>query len=171
MSSKSTKLRTDSLFLERNKTDLVPLFTLSEQPKDSGGTTYPSFYQEFMKCSDEYEAATELIGSKTHWDRLKKCKWFTEGWKDMPTHRGLNAWLEEMKERDISLAKGALIKQVKKGNSTAAKTLIEIVNKDGTPPPGRPKKEDINYQAARQAEEERGVEDDLKRLNVVPLRD
>ena len=164
------QFRTDSLFVERiakrhKKNGTKPVYCLSErQEKDNCS----KLYDVFINSADEYDFAIKAFGSKGHLDKLKQVKWFTEGWQGCITFRGYNAWLDDMAERDSSIGKKVLMEKAQDGDVNAAKKLIDMNKKTSTR--GRPKKEDITREAARQAEEKTDVEDDLKRLNVIKFR-
>jgi len=162
--------RTDSLFVERimkrhKNRGLTPVYCLNERQsiKDC-----PQLYKIFMESADEYDFAVKAFGSKGHLDKLKNIKWFTEGWQGSVTFRGYDAWLDDMRERDLSTAKKVLLDRAADGDVSAAKKLVDM-NKP-THVRGRPKKEDITREAARQAEEKTDIADDAKRLNIVKFR-
>lgn len=160
--------RTDSLFSERiakrhKDKGLTPLFCLSERTEEDN-----SLYKLFISCVDEYDFAIKAFGSKAHLDKLKECKWFTEGWRGCLTFRGYGTWLEDMSHRDTSLGKQTLLTKAKEGDVSSAKKLVDMNKVVHTK--GRPKKEDIKREAVKKADELRDIEEDLKRLNVVRLR-
>lgn len=168
-------MRTDSLFYERlNKRQrdkgVEAVWTLREYPRVIDGKVYPSLYQEYMKCVDDYDAGTSLLGSSAHWKKLKDIKWFAEGHKSIGGHRGYNSWPEDMFMRDASLAKKILIEKAKEGNTSSAVALASLLKAERTPTKGRPKKEDIALAAAEQVEEDSAFAEDIKRLNVVKIR-
>src|SRR5690554_4992744 len=162
--------RTDSMFVERiakrhKNQGTKPVYCLSERQdhKDC-----PRLYNVFINSADEYDFAIKAFGAKAHLDKLKDVKWFMEGWQGCLTFRGYNAWLEDMRDRDASLGKKILIEKATDGDVNAAKKLIDMTKTSSTR--GRPRKEDITREAARQAEEKTDIEDDLKRLNVIKFR-
>ena len=168
-------MRTDSLFYERTTkrhTDkgIEPIWTLCEYARTINGKTYPSFYKAYMECVDDYDAGMTLLGSSTHWAKLKKVKWFAEGWKAHPAHRGYNSWAEDMFKRDCSIAKKTLLTKAKEGNASAASQLAALLKAERMPAKGRPKDADIAMAAASKVEEDAAFEDDIKRLNVIKIR-
>lgn len=168
---KNGLFRTDSLFVERmskrhKNAGHTPVYCLNER---QAVQDTQQLYQVFMNSVDEYDFAMQAFGNKAHLDRLKNVKWFTEGWQGCISFRGYNAWLEDMKERDLSLAKKILIEKATDGDVNAAKKLIDI-NKSAPQTKGRPKKADIVKEAKKVAEEKSDIDDDLKRLNVIKLR-
>lgn len=168
-------MRTDSLFYERltkrhKDKGIEPIWTLSEQDRTIGGKTYPSLYKAYMECVDDYDAGVSLLGSSTHWEKLKKIKWFSEGWKAYPSHRGYKHWADDMFKRDCSIAKKTLMVKAKEGNASAANQLAALLKAERMPAKGRPKSEDIAIAAASKVEEDAAFEDDIKRLNVIKIR-
>lgn len=162
--------RTDSLFVERiakrhKNAGQVPVYSLSERQSKDGK---PVLYDLFISCVDEYDFAVKAFGSKAHLDRLKKVKWFAEGWAGCLTFRGYDSWLDDMAERDTSIGKSVLIERARDGDVSAAKKLVDMNKQVATK--GRPKKADIQREAAKRADERKDIEDDMKRLNVIKLR-
>lgn len=92
--------------------------------KDKDWEGCKSMYLIYMQCDSEYEAAHALLGSWTHWTKLKGTSWFA-------SH--LEKWNEERTIREEALAHKTLLDQAKEGNVTAAKALMS-----GTKKPGRP---------------------------------
>lgn len=162
--------RTDSLFKERiakrhKNRGTKAVYTLTEREPAKG---YEKLYDIFINSADEYDFAIKAFGAKGHLDKLKEISWFMEGWQGCPSFRGYNAWLDDMKERDASIGKKVLIERAQDGDVTAAKKLIDLHKQ--TASKGRPKKEDIQREAAKRAEEKTDIEEDLKRLNVIKIR-
>jgi hypothetical protein len=109
---------TQGLFVEFG-TETAP-YTLKE--KNHRGRV--SMYQVYMASTDEYEAAQKLLGSWSHWKFLCELTWFTEGAPEHG-HSGLNAWREEMKLRDQSLARQILRERMDDGDISAAKKVYD----------------------------------------------
>jgi len=166
----NNQFRIDSLFVERiakrhKDKGIAPVYCLSERPSSD---KYKSLYSVFIESADEYDFAMKAFGSKAHLDKLKTIKWFMHGWPGCKTFRGYAAWLEDMSERDASIGKMVLLEKAREGDVNAAKKLLDMNKQSGTR--GRPKKEDIIREAAKQADERQDIEEDLKRLNVIKLR-
>lgn len=166
------QFRTDSLFVERlakrhKAAGTKPVYCLSERQDKKD---LQRLYDIFINSIDEYDFAVKAFGSKAHLDKLKTIKWFTEGWNGCLTFRGYNEWLEDMQQRDMSTAKKALMDKTLDGDVSAAKKIADMNKPSSQYGRGRPKKEDIKREAARQAEEKTDIEDDLKRLNVIKFR-
>lgn len=122
------KYLTKGLFYEFNNPEAF--YTLRpENHKAKNGKEYVSLYQIFMDSTDEHECAMETLGSKAHWKKLLACSWFMEGFEFPSGHGsrldGLLEWRKDMKARDESKAKKALLVQVEEGNVAAAKAIIE----------------------------------------------
>jgi hypothetical protein len=176
LKDKKGTCKTDALFLERitkNQRDLgvQPFWTLREYDRVIDGKTYPSFYQLYMECADDYDAGMTLLGSSTHWAKLKKIKWFSEGWKACLAHRGYDTWAADMHLRDVSLARKTLLEAAKKGNASAANQLAGLLKLEANlNSKGRPKDEDIARAALDVVEEDSAFAEDIKRLNVIKIR-
>lgn len=117
-------MKTEALFYETispsSMKSYKPLYTLKEETKKG----LPSAYQIYMQSVDEYDAAMKLVGSMAHWEKLLRCKWFTDGVETV--FRGVNSWREDMKKRDVSLAKRVLMEKANDGDISAAKALHAI---------------------------------------------
>ena len=98
------------------------LYTL----KDKEFNGLPSAYQIYMHSVDETDAALKLVGSLVNWRRFTDTKWFMEG--PAPNDimfPGLKQWREDMRARDYSIAKSALLLKAKEGDTSAAKKLMD----------------------------------------------
>lgn len=128
--------RTETLFAETITASSAeryePIYTLREQDKDG----LPSAYRIYMESIDEADAALKLVGSYSHWRKLCGLKWFMEGRPEVG-FEGLNQWREDMRARDATAAKLALMTLAQSGNVTAANTLLKESTKGSV---GRPKK-------------------------------
>jgi hypothetical protein len=98
----------------------TPPFTLKKQDHKNNRIVYRSMYQMYMQCNTEYEAAMLILGSWPHWEKLCKCKWF---------HEEVETWRNEMTLRDNALARDKLVELTKKGNVTAARTILTETKK------------------------------------------
>jgi len=152
-------LRTQSLFVEAiqpsSKKRYTPMYNLSDKDRLSEGLI--SAYHVYMNSVDEYDAAMRLVGSMKHWRRLCNCKWFVEGDKSKG-YEGLEQWREDMADRDASYAKRGIMASAKKGDTGAARLLLDINSRLAKRPVGRPnakadaqEKEDAQDEADRQA--------------------
>ena len=125
---------TAQLFVERTKVwkstntdrDVEPVYTLGEVELEDK----PSAYKIYMASADEYEAAMRLVGSLYHWTELCKTTWFMEE---------LVQWREHMALRDYSLAKRAILKDVRGNDGAAARKLADMATRVINPPKAKTK--------------------------------
>jgi hypothetical protein len=131
---------TQALFYEFNNKD-APFTLRTEDFTSRAGITYPSAYLIYMDSVDEYAAIKNLGLTKTHWDKLCGLKWFMDGVQLNPDYQlaGLNKWREDMRDRDSSKAKRALLEAIDNGDTSAAKFLYTETTKS-TKAAGRPEK-------------------------------
>lgn len=131
--------RTESLFKETIRPIVAesydPVYTIKEKDNE-----YPSMYRIYMESVDEYDAAMKLVGSMAHWEKLCALKWFKTGRTEVG-FRGLDAWREDMRQRDLSYAKAKLKKAADNGDITATRKLHDIASKKTPRKVGRPEKE------------------------------
>ena len=128
--------KTESLFCEtispQSKKSYTPLYTLKDHPHRG----LPSAYEIYAQAIDEYDAAMSIVGSMAHWNKLCSLKWFLDGREGI--FRGINAWRDEMKARDRSIAKKTLLERVKEGDVSASRALLNLAEDKNTR--GRAKK-------------------------------
>ena len=130
------RMRTANLFPESSQDphDKYPaLYSMRDTEHDG----LPSAYLIYMHAIDEYDAATKLVGSLRHWRKLLNCKWFMEGLKNKG-FEGLDQWRKDMVDRDASAGKRALMKQVAKGDTSAARKILDMAKPAAAPKVGRP---------------------------------
>lgn len=129
--------KTEALFCEtisaQSQKTYKPMYTLKDYPHRG----LPSAFEIYSRSTDEYDAAMNILGSYSHWKKLCSLKWFMEGKEGV--FRGVKHWREEMKQRDISLAKKTLMEQVEEGSVSAASALLRLAESKNSK--GRPKKE------------------------------
>lgn len=145
-----------------------PKFSISEQHITKKGKEYKSLYQLYMSSTDEYDFASKHLGGLPIWNQLCATKWFSEGYRE---HRGLHAWREDLRLRDESRAKEALMLAVSEGDVSAARKLWDITRPEKETKRGRFKKEEVTKEAAKAVEDLDFLEDAAMRLNVVNIRD
>lgn len=130
--------RTETLFhgINRLEHKYPSLYSLTEEEKRG----LPSAYYIYMNSVDETEAALKLVGTIKHWRKLCNLKWFMNGEMRFG-FEGILKWREDMAMRDISLAKEVLMTNAKKGDTAAARKLLDEY-KSQTPinRVGRPRK-------------------------------
>ena len=131
--------RTETLFHGINKKEekYPSIYSLTEEERKG----LPSAYYIYMNSIDEHDAALKLVGTMKHWRKLCKLKWFMCG--DVRFgFEGIEKWREDMALRDISLAKSILLKNAQRGDTAAARKLLDEyksqipVNKVGRPKKG-----------------------------------
>lgn len=146
--------RTQSLFIEeiqdKVKKRYTPVYNMSDKTRLEEGLM--SAYHIYMSSVDEYEAAMKLVGSMKHWRKLLDCSWFMEG-NPAKGYEGLNQWREDMADRDSMVVKRAIMKSAKKGDTGAARLLLDMSRGASRPGPGRPstKQEAKDKEAAVEA--------------------
>lgn len=110
---------TKGLFYEhrfQTTVDIPAPYTLRNDDFERDGHVYKSMYQIYMHCDSEYEAAIQILGSYSHWNKLKRCSWF---------HDHIERWENERNIRDEAIARSILVKLAEAGNVTAARTLYQ----------------------------------------------
>ena len=116
------RMRTQTLFWETSlperRDKYPPLYTLAREDRHG----LPSAYNIYISSTDETDAAMRLVGSLLHWNRLLALSWFREG---DGRFEGVKQWREEMRARDLSLAKRVLIAAATDGDIGAAKKLYD----------------------------------------------
>lgn len=129
------RMRSANLFLETtdNPDKYAPMYSL----RDHDGNGLPSAYLIYMTSVDEYDAATKLVGSMRHWRKLLDATWFMEG-NPKKGFEGLLQWRQDMQERDASAGKRSLMSQAKKGDTSAARKMIDMAKPAAAPKVGRP---------------------------------
>lgn len=162
------KWRTKSLILEfylsEGKRGDVPPFTLKDDDVEHEGVKVRSLYKMFMESADTYDFACTHLGGIQHLNQFRKSSWFESG---RGSHRGFVSWLNDMKQRDESLAKKALLSAVREGKIQAANKLYDVSTKTV--------KEKLTIteptKVRKQKEDEEFLEGVSSRLNVINFRD
>lgn len=146
--------RTQTLFVDVNQhKGYEPLYTMRDQ--DYKG--YVSAYQIYMHSVDESDAALKLLGSIDHWNKLCELQWFKDGGVGFT---GVDQWREDMRNRDLRMAKEALLHQVKQfGDASAARALANWEKTVNAAPkePTKPKKKE-NVDPAQKEKESKIAE-------------
>lgn len=153
--------RTQSLFLETSYQSTSPEPPLYTMRPDDHHTGLPSFRRLYLETSDptEYTQATTLVGGWEHWQALLGSKWFSD----------YIVLLRE--EMEIKLRSEGILKQYQLMNNGQNPIGAARYFSDGEFIPrsrkrGRPSKEEVTKEARKQAEIERRVQDDAKRLGL-----
>lgn len=154
------KALTQALFREKitknsYESGYRPHYTLKERTTDG----LPSAYQIYINSVDEYDAAMKLVGSMKHWRKLCDLGWFLNEDTEKG-FAGLYQWREDMRLRDESLAKEALLNQTKKGSVSAASSLYKNSQTSS-------KQSKSSNNRGRSSKEKDVYEEDLTRLQLV----
>jgi len=130
--SSNGKLRTNSLFIELNKTKSLAIFSISDEDVTKNSIDYPSLRKIYLNYNDptEYEFAIEVFGSWKQWETIlgnAQLMTYIQDWRDEA----------EIKYRSIALkALVATATQDGAKGTTAAKYIAEkgwIKRKAGAP--------------------------------------
>jgi hypothetical protein len=124
-------------------------FTLLSYHKPEKG--YLSLYLLYMEYPSEYEAATGILGSWQHWQKLCKCKWFK------PLR---DKWEDERRVSEAAVAKKTLLRETKAGNVSAARALLSLHTKESKGK-GRPSNRNVT------TKDETDITNILSRFRVV----
>lgn len=147
----------------------VPEFTIQEEDVTVDAKVYKSLYRLYMESVDEYDLATSHLGGLSVWTQLLETKWFSQGYR---AHRGIEAWREDMRARDESLAKKATMLAVREGDTSAARKLWDMSKKTTQAKRGRFVKEEAVKEAAKIAEDKDFLLSAAGRLdNVINILD
>lgn len=169
----TNRVNTRALFYDiiskEDRDKYKPKFTIQEYDIERGGKVYKSLYKLYLESVDEYDFATTHLGDMATWNQLKSAKWFLNGYR---SHRGLDAWEEDMRARDESTAKKALLLAVSEGSVTAANTLFNNSKKKVDTKRGRYVKDEAKKEAKQLAEDKDWLEDTAGILdNVINILD
>ncbi len=153
-----------ALFIEENvleHNDYL-VYTLKDQPHEYKGKVYPSLRQLYVELADvtEYEFANKYLGGWDHWLLLQKCDWFEPY---------IERWRQELDLRIASQALRNIQKVAFSGDKeayAASKFLLEYLTKlrETKHTKGRPNKSQVANAAREQAEQDKRLADDLRRI-------
>jgi hypothetical protein len=153
------QMRTASLFAETiqggSKENYTPVYSL----RDTADRGLLSAYLVYMTSIDEYDAATKLVGSLRHWRKLLECTWFIEGDKTKGFD-GLEQWRQDMQDRDASAGKRALLQQAQRGDTSAARKVLDMAAPATKREVGRP----ATKQQKKEAEKDKKAQAKKNRL-------
>jgi hypothetical protein len=169
----TTRVNTRALFYDiiskEDREKYKPKYTIQECDIVKGGVTYKSLYKLYLESVDEFDFANTHLGGMATWEQLKDAKWFLNGYR---AHRGLAAWEEDMRARDESTAKKALLLAVSEGSVTAANTLFNSSKKKAETKRGRYVKDEAKKEAKQLAEDKDFWNETASRLdNVINILD
>lgn len=149
---------TQSLFLEMGYTDFA-VYTLKEFDYTYKGQVYPSLKALFLKEEDptEYSFATKHLLGWQHWKRLCENK---------AIRKHVNEWREELELKIQSMAVREMqsLCGSENGNFSAAKFLADKGWNKQTA--GRPKKADLERDAAIAERVASEFDEDFKRMEL-----
>lgn len=163
--------RTQSLFLESSwgsSSPDKPIYTMKPDDLPSSALYpegLPSFAKRYLALEDptEYRAATELLGGWEHWTILCESKWFSD--YILPLR-------EELEIRLRSKGQGMLLKIMTSDNRNALAAAKYFADSGFKPKKvGRPSNAQVEAEAKKQAEVQRRVQGDAKRLGLVVNND
>lgn len=158
--------RTQSLFLESSwasSSPDAPIYTMKPEdlpPSPQHPNGLPSFSRLYLDTLDptEYTQATTLMGGWEHWKVLCESKWFSD--YILPIREEL-----EVRLRSEGLKKMAKIMTGDERNTlAAAKYMADGLFRERKA--GRPSKAAIDAETRKQAELQRRIQDDAKRLGL-----
>ena len=152
--------RTQSLFLESNKSRLDPIMTLKELDWEWKGRLLPSLKKMYLDLADptEYSVAIEVFGSWTHWNRILENKLIrTE----------IHKWREELEIKLRAEGIKALRATAKEEGSkgTAAAKFLADRGWDKRKA-GAPSKEETVRERKVQAAVHNDLEEDAERIGM-----
>lgn len=133
----SGHLLTQGLFHEFKNFHKQEWSPYSLKDYDNNGSL--SMHNIYIECATEYEAAITLVGNWSHWKKLCECNWF-KPYKQ--------AWDDERRLKEETMAKRILLKEAEYGSVPAAKTLYE----GQKALKGRPSKDEKNKAVKKEIE-------------------
>lgn len=162
------QLRLQSLFREcrRNTDKDLAVYTLYDEDVTIDGTEYKSLYKLYMACEDptEYLFAMKHLAGWEHWERLSSAEWFQPY---------VTRWRKELELLLRARALKNLIFDAENGGKTAYDANKFLVNAGWKPKDlpapgkrGRPSKEEVQKEAQAQADLERRLAEDSKRIGI-----
>ena len=128
--------RTQSLFFELNKTNMDDaVFSLKQYDLIKPNKTYPSLYLLYMQYNDptEYQFATEVLGSWSHWQKMLNNKQIREK---------VEEWRAEVEVRMMSDSIKNMVRAGREGVKGIAANKY-IMEKGWLKRAGRPSKEEV----------------------------
>lgn len=165
--NRTNGLLLSSLFIENYKpTDTdTALYTLKDRDHTKDGRKYPSLYKLYLACEDltEYSFAEKYLDGWDHWCKLCAAEWFKPYVQRWRTELEL-----KIKSRALKNIQAEAAGQTK-SSFNANKWLAEKGWMDKTTEPsrrGRPSKDEINRLAQEELQNNKDVQNDLKRLGL-----
>lgn len=150
------RMRTQSLFYEYRREGMEYFWTLGPDDIERDGRHIPSLKRIYMSYDHipdyEYQFAMDLFDSWEHWQRL------TNTWM---VNQYIIEWKKELLIKLKAVEIGNMLKASKKGDTSAAKYLIE--NKH-TPTRGRPSKAELQGHLKNDKKEAAALDDMSSRV-------
>ncbi len=156
--------RTQSLYLETNRSALEPIMTLKEIDWEHKGVLLPSLHRLYMECNDptEYKVAMEVFGSWKCWQKQLGNPTIMAYIKD---------WREELEVELRSKALNALIETSQTEGSRGTAAAKYLADKGWLKrKAGAPSKEEKEGELKNQTEIGKRTAEDFARLGLVRVK-
>lgn len=153
--------RTQSLYLETNRSALEPIMTLKECNWEHKGKLLPSLHLLYLAAGDptEYKVAIEVFGSWKAW---------TKQLANPSIRAYINDWREELEVQVRSKAIAAMAKTASLEGSKGTSAAKYLADKGWVKrKAGAPSKEEKDGELKKQAEVGNHLTADFKRLGLV----
>lgn len=153
--------RTQSLYLETNRSALEPIMTLKEVDWEHKGVMLPSLHRIYMEIADvtEYQVAMQVFGSWYGWQR--QCE-------NASIKEHIEAWREELEIAIRSAAVAAMVQVSSTEGSKGTAASKYLADKGWIKrPAGAPTKEEKAGELKKQETIASNTEHDFKRLGLV----
>ena len=153
--------RTQSLYLETNRSGLEPIMTLKEVDWEHKGVMLPSLHRLYMEIADvtEYQVAMQVFGSWYGWQR--QCE-------NASIKEHIEAWREELEIAIRSAAVAAMVQVSSTEGSKGTAASKYLADKGWIKrPAGAPTKAEKAGELKKQETIASNTENDFKRLGLV----
>ena len=150
--------RTQSLYLETNRSALEPIMTLKECDWEHKGKMLPSLHRMYMECNDptEYKVAIEVFGSWKAWQRQL-------GNEAIMSY--VAEWREELEVAIRSTAVSAMVQVSATEGSKGTAASKYLADKGWAKrKAGAPSKEEVEGEKKKHAEVGNHLNEDAKRI-------
>ncbi len=153
--------RTQSLYLETNRSALEPIMTLKEVDWEHKGVMLPSLHRLYMEIADvtEYQVAIQVFGSWKGWQRQCENAYIKEH---------IEAWREELEIAIRSAAVAAMVQTSTSEGSKGTAASKYLADKGWIKrKAGAPSKEEREGELKKQEAVGATLHADFKRLGLV----
>jgi hypothetical protein len=153
--------RTQSLYLETNRSGLEPIMTLKEVDWEHKGVMLPSLHRLYMEIADvtEYQVAIQVFGSWKGWQRQCENAYIKEY---------IEAWREELEIAIRSAAVAAMVQTSTAEGSKGTAASKYLADKGWIKrKAGAPSLEEREGELKKQQAVGATLKDDFKRLGLV----